>query len=316
MAERLARPRSTPRRRATSRSASAILEAAAVRLRAGARRHASCGRTGTARRCSCRPTKAGLAPTLCCMIACDARGGGARRGGAPSRARLHARAMAARYAELYGELVGARRMTSDRGRLARMLAGSKRSATDADRFSPPPEYRRTQPGLVMPKLVLFCHSLRSDWNHGNAHFLRGMLAECRRAAGGGGLGAGGRVERAQSCGRARRDGARRLARGLSRLARHGLRPGVPRHRTSARRRGSGAVARMEHAGAGGANRQTTGPAGATCCCSTTPITGWRPNPKRSPAYRPRWVRRRARVWRGAGRGLSPPLLGPAGIHMA
>ena len=29
----------------------------------------------------------------------------------------------------------------------------------------------------MPKLVLFCHSLRSDWNHGNAHFLRGLLAE-------------------------------------------------------------------------------------------------------------------------------------------
>jgi spore maturation protein CgeB len=32
----------------------------------------------------------------------------------------------------------------------------------------------------MTRLVLFCHSLRSDWNHGNAHFLRGILAECRR----------------------------------------------------------------------------------------------------------------------------------------
>ena len=32
----------------------------------------------------------------------------------------------------------------------------------------------------MPKLVLFCHSLRSDWNHGNAHFLRGILREWRR----------------------------------------------------------------------------------------------------------------------------------------
>jgi spore maturation protein CgeB len=30
----------------------------------------------------------------------------------------------------------------------------------------------------MPKLVVFCHSLRSDWNHGNAHFLRGVLSEC------------------------------------------------------------------------------------------------------------------------------------------
>jgi spore maturation protein CgeB len=32
----------------------------------------------------------------------------------------------------------------------------------------------------MPTLVLFCHSLRSDWNHGNTHFLRGILAEWRR----------------------------------------------------------------------------------------------------------------------------------------
>jgi spore maturation protein CgeB len=27
------------------------------------------------------------------------------------------------------------------------------------------------------RIVLFCHSLASDWNHGNAHFLRGVLAE-------------------------------------------------------------------------------------------------------------------------------------------
>ena len=27
------------------------------------------------------------------------------------------------------------------------------------------------------KFVLFCHSLISDWNHGNAHFLRGIVAE-------------------------------------------------------------------------------------------------------------------------------------------
>ena len=30
----------------------------------------------------------------------------------------------------------------------------------------------------MPKIAMFCHSLRSDWNHGNAHFLRGILSEC------------------------------------------------------------------------------------------------------------------------------------------
>jgi spore maturation protein CgeB len=32
----------------------------------------------------------------------------------------------------------------------------------------------------MAKLVLFCHSLRSDWNHGNAHFLRGIAREWQR----------------------------------------------------------------------------------------------------------------------------------------
>ena len=26
-------------------------------------------------------------------------------------------------------------------------------------------------------VVLFCHSLLSDWNHGNAHFLRGVVTE-------------------------------------------------------------------------------------------------------------------------------------------
>ena len=32
-------------------------------------------------------------------------------------------------------------------------------------------------GRLMAKVVLFCHSLRSDWNHGNAHFLRGIATE-------------------------------------------------------------------------------------------------------------------------------------------
>src|ERR687886_2214329 len=27
------------------------------------------------------------------------------------------------------------------------------------------------------RIALFCHSLVSDWNHGNAHFLRGVVAE-------------------------------------------------------------------------------------------------------------------------------------------
>src|SRR2546423_1375819 len=32
----------------------------------------------------------------------------------------------------------------------------------------------------MAKGALFCHSLRSDWNHGNGHFLRGVLSELQR----------------------------------------------------------------------------------------------------------------------------------------
>src|SRR5436190_3918745 len=27
------------------------------------------------------------------------------------------------------------------------------------------------------RIVIFCHSLVSDWNHGNAHFLRGICSE-------------------------------------------------------------------------------------------------------------------------------------------
>jgi spore maturation protein CgeB len=29
------------------------------------------------------------------------------------------------------------------------------------------------------KILLFCHSLLSDWNHGNAHFLRGLVSELK-----------------------------------------------------------------------------------------------------------------------------------------
>ena len=30
------------------------------------------------------------------------------------------------------------------------------------------------------RFVLFYHSLISDWNHGNAHFLRGIVRELHR----------------------------------------------------------------------------------------------------------------------------------------
>src|SRR5690242_18019910 len=36
---------------------------------------------------------------------------------------------------------------------------------------------RPAPGGAPVRVVLFCHSLISDWNHGNAHFLRGVCGE-------------------------------------------------------------------------------------------------------------------------------------------
>ena len=27
------------------------------------------------------------------------------------------------------------------------------------------------------RIVIFCHSIESDWSHGNAHFLRGLATE-------------------------------------------------------------------------------------------------------------------------------------------
>ena len=67
------------------------------------------------------------------------------------------------------------------------------------------------------RVVLFCHSLLSDWNHGNAHFLRGVVSEL--------VARGhevrvfepqGRVERAEPRRRPRRGGARRRAPRVSR----------------------------------------------------------------------------------------------------
>ena len=66
-------------------------------------------------------------------------------------------------------------------------AGGARRA--AARAGPPPDENvlprpadaRTTSAPLEPsarmRIVLFCHSLRSDWNHGNAHFLRGVVGE-------------------------------------------------------------------------------------------------------------------------------------------
>ena len=36
---------------------------------------------------------------------------------------------------------------------------------------------RARHGGLVVRVVIFCHSLLSDWNHGNAHFLRGVASE-------------------------------------------------------------------------------------------------------------------------------------------
>ena len=39
------------------------------------------------------------------------------------------------------------------------------------------EYSIFRMGIMSLRIRLFCHSIVSDWNHGNAHFLRGIAAE-------------------------------------------------------------------------------------------------------------------------------------------
>jgi hypothetical protein len=39
------------------------------------------------------------------------------------------------------------------------------------------EHAPRRRGMTVMRIVLFCHSLLSDWNHGTAHFLRGIATE-------------------------------------------------------------------------------------------------------------------------------------------
>ena len=43
-------------------------------------------------------------------------------------------------------------------------------------LQPRQTFGRRIDGAAM-RVALFCHSLLSDWNHGNAHFLRGIVTE-------------------------------------------------------------------------------------------------------------------------------------------
>jgi spore maturation protein CgeB len=94
-----------------------------------------------------------------------------------------ARQFAAAYASLYGKLVhrrpereGAQAKESTARHLMRRRSRSARAVEIAGNDRPP-----RQPGEQKKlRFVLFYHSLVSDWNHGNAHFLRGVVAELQR----------------------------------------------------------------------------------------------------------------------------------------
>ena len=71
--------------------------------------------------------------------------------------------------------------------------------------------RGGQPDESAMRIVIFYHSLVSDWNHGNAHFLRGVVQRAARARPrGAGVRAARRLEPAEPAGRARATAPQRL----------------------------------------------------------------------------------------------------------
>src|SRR5574338_862306 len=55
---------------------------------------------------------------------------------------------------------------------------ARRGAGRPARCGSPAHRSRPRPDM---RVVIFCHSLISDWNHGNAHFLRGIVRELMAA---------------------------------------------------------------------------------------------------------------------------------------
>jgi hypothetical protein len=123
------------------------------------------------------------------------------------------------------------------------------------------------------RFVIFCHSLVSDWNHGNAHFLRGicsdLMARGHEVQVYEPRGAWSRVNLEAEHGQAPLEG---FARAYPQL--HStVRPRHARPRRGAGRRRPGAGARMERRMRWckriGLHRRN---GGATGCCSTTRTT--------------------------------------------
>ena len=151
------------------------------------------------------------------------------------------------------------------------------------------------------RIVYFSHSLASCWNHGNAHFLRGVLREliarghevaAFEPAGGWSLR---EPPRATTARRASPPSARAYPELVAARYDADARP-----RRGARRRRPRDRARVERARARRRARPArAGAAAASRSCSTTPTTARSATRRRSRALRPRRLRRRARLRRGA-----------------
>ena len=161
------------------------------------------------------------------------------------------------------------------------------------------------------RIVMFYHSLLSDWNHGNAHFLRGVASRTagprpRRRR----LRAAGRLEPREPAAPSTALGPSARFRGrLPAAAQPALRPRPTRPRTRARRRRPGARPRVERPRAG---RRLGGYRArgrrVTACSSTTRTTG-RHRPGGDGGLRPGALRRRAGLRRRRPRPLPRARLG-------
>ncbi len=157
-------------------------------------------------------------------------------------------------------LAGGRRATASPARRAACIRAYVSAAAAA------------RSGRLM-RIAWFTHSLVSDWNHGNAHFLRGVLAELiAPRTSGGRLGAGGWLEPHQPArAGARSRGGLRAAvpdAGLAQLCRH---PRPATGRSTAPTWSSSTNGPRPRSFAPSA-RGAPG-AGASRCSSTTPTTG-------------------------------------------
>ena len=167
------------------------------------------------------------------------------------------------------------------------------------------------------RFVYFTHSLASCWNHGNAHFLRGVLRElvaarprrhrarARRAPGA-----------ARTCSPTpARAAADAWQAALSRADSHGLsarcRPGRPGRRRRRRPR-----PRVERARPGRPARRAPPRRRAVHAAVPRHAPPRRQRPGGHARLRPRRLRRRARLRRDAGRGLSRLGLGRPRLRLA